>query len=77
MFGAVAAGAALGGYDTIVDAARQMARPGRERYRPIPANHAVYDRLYGEYVRLHDLLGRGGDDVMKNLRRIQRTTAGS
>ena len=72
MFGAVAAGAALGGHDSIVDAARQMAHLGRERYRPVAARHAVYEELYREYVRLHDLFGRRGDDVMRNLKSIQR-----
>jgi len=72
MFGAVAAGSALGGHDSIVDAARRMARLGSERYRPDAARHAVYDELYREYVRLHDLFGRRGDDVMRNLKSIQR-----
>ena len=72
MFGAVAAGAAAGGYDSIVDAAQQMAHLGRERYRPVAARHAVYDELYREYIRLHDLFGRRGDDVMRNLKSIQR-----
>ena len=75
MFGAVAAGAALGGYDSIVDAARYMAHLGGESYRPIAAHRAVYDDLYREYLRLHDLFGRGGDDVMRNLKRIQRAAA--
>jgi L-ribulokinase len=72
MFGAVAAGAELGGFDSIAEASRQMARLGDERYVPTPANSAVYDELYAEYVRLHDLFGRGGNDLMKRLRDIQR-----
>ncbi len=72
MFGAVAAGAAGGGYDSIVDAAQQMAHLGEERYRPVAARHAVYDELYREYIRLHDLFGRRGDDAMRNLKNIQR-----
>jgi L-ribulokinase len=72
MFGAVAAGAALGGYDSIVDASRRMAHMSRDSYRPDADDHAVYDELYREYVRLHDLFGRHGDDVMRNLKRIQR-----
>jgi L-ribulokinase len=72
MFGAVAAGAELGGFDSIEDASWQMARLGDERYVPNPANKAVYDELYAEYVRLHDLFGRGGDDAMKRLRAFQR-----
>ena len=37
MFGAVAAGAAAGGHDSIVDASRAMARLSGEVYRPDPA----------------------------------------
>jgi L-ribulokinase len=73
MFGAVAAGAELGGFDTIADASRAMARLGDERYVPDEANRAVYDQLYAEYRRLHDLFGRGGNDAMKRLRGIQRS----
>lgn len=72
MFGAVAAGAAAGGYDSITEASRRMARLRAETYRPTAAHRGVYDELYREYVRLHDLFGRGGNDVMKTLRRIRR-----
>ncbi len=72
MFGAVAAGAAAGGHDSIVEASRHMAHLGDARYCPDRERHAVYDELYREYVRLHDLFGRGGDDVMRTLKRIQR-----
>ena len=75
MFAAVAAGAEAGGYATIVEASRKMASLRDEVYRPNPDHRAVYDELYGEYVRLHDLFGRGEVDVMKTLRRI-RATAG-
>jgi L-ribulokinase len=71
MFGAVAAGAAAGGYDDIVQAAASMARLKPEVYRPDPAAHAVYDRLYAEYRRLHDYFGRGENSVMKTLKAIR------
>jgi L-ribulokinase len=74
MFGAVAAGAAGGGYNSIVDASRRMAPPSGEVFRP--ALTAAYEQLYGEYGRLHDLFGRGGDDVMKNLRSIRASVEG-
>ena len=77
MFAAVAAGEAAGGYATIEEAARRMARLRDVRYEPIEANHAVYDRIYGEYSRLHDLFGRGGDPAVKTLRRIRREVAES
>jgi L-ribulokinase len=72
MFGAVAAGAGAGGYDSIVEASQRMARLGAEIYRPHAEARAVYDVLYREYRRLHDLFGRGGDDVMKTLKQVQR-----
>jgi L-ribulokinase len=71
MFGAVAAGKAAGGYDSIFEAARTMAHLKDEVYRPIPANQAVYELLYSEYLKLHDLFGRGGNDVMKRLKKIR------
>ena len=71
MFAAVAAGPAAGGYATIEDAAQAMARLREERYVPIEQNRLVYDRLYGEYVRLHDLFGRGGDPALKTLKQLR------
>jgi L-ribulokinase len=71
MFGAVAAGADAGGHASIQDASRAMARLADRVYEPIPANVAAYDRLYGEYVRLHDYFGRGENDVMKTLKTLR------
>ena len=71
MFAAVAAGSALGGYDSIVAASRQMARLDLHTYRPVEAHHAVYSELHREYVRLHDLFGHDSEGVMKSLRRIR------
>jgi L-ribulokinase len=71
MHGAVAAGPVAGGYGDIVAAAAKMAHLKPESYRPIPANQAVYDRLYAEYVTLHDYFGRGANDVMKRLKAIK------
>ena len=71
MFGAVAAGTAAGGHATIQDATRAMARLKDLVYEPIAENVAVYELLYREYVRLHDYFGRGGNDVMKTLRRLR------
>ena len=71
MFGAVAAGGEKGGYDSIVDAAREMGGVDELYYRPNPANVKVYEKLYREYVILHDYFGRGGNDVMKRLKDIK------
>jgi L-ribulokinase len=71
MFGAVAAGSAAGGYETIVDAATRMARLREESYRPDAKDHATYDELYAEYRALHDYFGRAGNDVMKRLKAVR------
>ncbi len=71
MFGAVAAGRQAGGYDSIFDAAKHMARLKNEVYRPNPTCQKIYDQLYAEYVRLYDYFGRGGNTVMKTLKRIR------
>ncbi len=72
MFGAVAAGKERGGYDSIVEAAKVMAKVKDTVYRPIPENVKMYDRLYAEYKILHDYFGRGANDVMKRLKEIKR-----
>lgn len=71
MFGAVAAGRAAGGYDTIVEAAAHMAHLKEEIYVPNPAHRAAYDELFAEYRVLHDYFGRGENDVMKRLKAIR------
>jgi L-ribulokinase len=73
MHGAVAAGTrgGAGGYDSIFDAARKMARLKKETFKPIPAHQQVYEKLYADYVTLYDYLGRGANDVMKRLKAIR------
>lgn len=75
MFGAVAAGAEKGGFDSIVEAAQSMARVREETFKPIPENVAVYEKLYAEYNLLHDYYGRGSNDVMKRLKAIKEEQA--
>ena len=71
MHGAVAAGAAAGGYDTIQDAAARMGQLKEESYAPIPDHKLIYDKLYAEYITLHDYFGRGENDVMKRLKQLR------
>ena len=71
MHGAVAAGKAAGGYDSIVEAAQHMARLRDEIYTPNPEAKAIYDRLYSEYVTLHDYFGRGANNAMKRLKALK------
>ena len=75
MHGAVAAGRAAGGYDSIVEAAQKMARVQKLTFKPNAKCHAIYDQLYAEYHTLHDYFGRGGNDVMKRLKTLKREMA--
>jgi L-ribulokinase len=77
MFAAVAAGTQAGGYSSIEEAAARMAHLRDEAYEPIEANREAYDLLYDEYVRLHDLFGRGGDPAVKRLKRLRLEAAAS
>ncbi len=67
---AAAAGASRGGYDSLTDAMAAMTSKSDRVYHPSPEAAAVYDRLYAEYLKLHDYFGRGENDVMKILRDI-------
>jgi L-ribulokinase len=67
MHAAVAAGA----YPDIRAAAAAMGKVRRDVYVPDDAAADVYDRLYAEYVLLHDHFGRGGNDVLHRLRALR------
>jgi L-ribulokinase len=75
MFGAVAAGKARGGFDSIFEAAKVVPRLNDYVYEPIPDNVAVYHRLYDEYKSLHDYFGRGQNQVMKVLKEIKESVS--
>ena len=71
MFGAVAAGKTAGGYDSIYEAAQAMANLKDEYFRPNMENKKIYDRIFAEYMKLHDYFGRGENDVMKRLKALK------
>lgn len=72
MFGAVAAGKACGGYDTISDAGNAMGGGIKTVYEPNPESAKIYEQLYQEYVKLHDYFGRDPNSVMKRLKAIKK-----
>ncbi len=69
MFGSLAAGSKLGGYDSIEEAVAHMASCEDKTYLPIPKNVEIYNRLFAEYKQLHDYFGRGNNQVMDRLKR--------
>lgn len=73
--GAAILGAVAGGaYPGVGEAVAAMAQPPSRIVEPDLANHAVYDKLYGEYCRLVDLFGRDSGSTLKRLRAV-RTAA--
>ena len=68
IFGALAGGC----FKTAKDAVKSLGKVKDTVYKPQSENSAVYDRLYAEYKNLHDLFGRGGNDVLKRLKALRR-----
>jgi L-ribulokinase len=68
---AMHAAVAAGVHSDIHAAAQAMGKVKRDVYAPDAAAADAYDQLYEHYARLHDHFGRGGDDVMHELRRLR------
>ena len=71
MFGALVAGKANGGYNTIYEAAANMVKLKKDVYKPISENVVTYKFLYEEYKKLHDYFGCGENNVMKKLKKLK------
>lgn len=71
IFAAVAAGEERGGYESVFDAAKAMGKVKDKFFKPVKSNVEAYNKLYAEYRILHDFFGRGGNDVMKRLKKIK------
>ena len=54
-------------YPDMQTAAAAMGAPVVKTYTPNPENHRAYEKLYADYVQLHDYFGKGGNNVMKRL----------
>lgn len=69
--GALAAGAANGGFDDFATAVSQLAPPVARRYEPDAGDHRTYDEVYSVYRSLHDALGREHVDWLHRLKQIR------
>jgi L-ribulokinase len=69
MFASVAAGPGVGGHESIVAAARDMAALGPDEYLPDESSKTAYDDLFDVYRSLHDSMAEGSSE-MKRLRSI-------
>ena len=68
---AIFAAAAAGVYPSVEAAAGAMGTRQRAVYTPDEQAGRIYDRLYAQYLRLHDYFGRGENDVMAELRTLK------
>ena len=71
---AIHAAVAARAYPDVPAAAKAMGSLAPDTFTPDPGRAAVYDRLFAEYLTLHDHFGRGGDDVLHRLREIKAAT---
>ena len=68
---AIHAAVAGGVYPDLLTASRAMRPQPLPALLPEPDSARVYDRLYAEFDRLHDLFGRGAVDTLQRLRAIR------
>ena len=61
----------LAAYQDIAEAASKMAGLQELCYTPNAEAHAVYEKLYAEYIALHDYFGRGASDAMRRLKALK------
>lgn len=71
MYAAVVAGEVNGGYNTIFEAAQNMAKVKEEKFVPNPENIQTYSILYQYYLELHDYFGREKYDIMHGLKKLR------
>jgi len=69
---AIHAAVAAGEYPNVNAAAEAMGKVNKHVYTPNEERSLQYDKLYREYVELHDYFGRGTNNVMKRLKQMKR-----
>jgi L-ribulokinase len=69
---AIHAAVASGHYPNVNAAAESMGKVNKHVYTPNEERAVQYDKLYREYVELHDYFGRGTNNVMKRLKQMKR-----
>jgi L-ribulokinase len=68
---AIHAAVAAGCFADVPAAAAAMGSRQHSAFTPDPARAEIYDQLYAEYLRLHDYLGRGTNQVLHRLRALR------
>jgi L-ribulokinase len=68
---AIHAAVAADAYPDVPAAGAAMGGKREGVYRPDPVSADTYDRMYAEYLLLHDYFGRGANEVMHRLRALR------
>lgn len=71
MYAAVAAGEKKGGFNSIENAAKLMAKVHEDTIKPIPENVEKYNQLYQYYLQLHDYFGKNHSTLMHGLKNLK------
>ena len=75
MYAAAAAGEAAGGYASVAQAAKALARLKEDTYQPDPAHARTYDRLFGLYRELVECFDPRKMRVLRELREMKQSQA--
>ena len=72
ILGAMAAGSKDGGYDSHEEAIHKMTKPTQKLFKPNPKNLKIYEKIFKNYILLHDFFGRKNPSIMKNLKHFAK-----
>ena len=68
--------AAIGLDISLEDACKKCKSPLLKTYYPNFENKKIYDKIYSQYTRLHDLFGKDQNSVMKEIIKIKKESIG-
>ncbi len=79
IFGAIAAGKEKSGFENVQEAQKKICRFKPVVYKPVQANHSIYNQIYPIYRKLHDIFGTPSYTenlygIMKDLLKIRSST---
>lgn len=67
---AMYAACSAGIFDDLTDASKTCVSPSEKIYTPIPENVSAYNKLYNEFLILHDIFGIKNKEIMRRLKTI-------
>ena len=68
ILGAVSAGPENGSFSTYSNTISKMTQPAKAIYQPNQENQRIYEKLYRNYILLHDYFGRERLSIMRELK---------